>query len=205
MARPNTRSAHRADRTTAHCPRTGAGQAPKPRAARRREASGLTRTRPWTTRKNHALSGYSGATTHNGVLMVPEEHVRMAYRLIFGREPENDTVVQQLASGSRDLLDLRARMFSSPEFSAQLKALGERPRASQSLVWPPMSVDLATSEQDINTMIDRTAALFVKLGQTEPHWSVVSEDRFRSDRNQRNVRGFRCEWRGSCSGVRCCR
>ena len=32
-------------------------------AARRRAAAGLTRAQPWTNRKSHSLSGYSGATT----------------------------------------------------------------------------------------------------------------------------------------------
>jgi hypothetical protein len=34
----------------------------EPRAARRREASGLTRAQPWTTPKNQTLSSYSGTT-----------------------------------------------------------------------------------------------------------------------------------------------
>lgn len=57
--------------------------------------------------------------------MVPEEQVRMAYRLIFGREPENEKVVRGLAEGSRDLPDLRGRMFSSPEFAARIGELAE--------------------------------------------------------------------------------
>src|SRR5215831_13235631 len=52
---------------TAQCPRMRSGQARQPRAARRREASGLTRAQPWTNRKNHSLSGYLGATTATSV------------------------------------------------------------------------------------------------------------------------------------------
>jgi hypothetical protein len=61
--RPRTRSALGVDRMKAQCPRMRSGQARQPRAARRRAASGLTRAQPWTNRKNHSLSGYSGATT----------------------------------------------------------------------------------------------------------------------------------------------
>jgi hypothetical protein len=61
--RTEARSALRVDRMTAPCPRMRSGQARQPRAARRREASGLTRAQPWTNRNSHSLSGYSGATT----------------------------------------------------------------------------------------------------------------------------------------------
>ncbi len=114
--------------------------------------------------------------------MVPEEQVRMAYRLIFGREPENEKVVRGLAEGSRDLPDLRGRMFSSPEFAARIGELAETLRAHAPLNWPPMQVDLAATEPDVAAMMERTAALFRDLGRSEPYWSVVAEDRFRSDR-----------------------
>lgn len=114
--------------------------------------------------------------------MVPDEQVRMAYRLIFGREPENENVVRNLAEGSRDLPDLRGRMFSSPEFAIRLGELSQTLRTNTPLIWPPMQVDLTATEQDVAAMIERTAALFRDLGRSEPYWSVVAEDRFRSDR-----------------------
>jgi hypothetical protein len=59
----------------------------EPRAARRREASGLTRAQPWTTPKNQTLSSYSGTTQDDNY--------------IFTRLDRSELLINRISRGAR--------------------------------------------------------------------------------------------------------
>jgi SAM-dependent methyltransferase len=48
------------------------------------------------------------------------------------------------------------------------------------LDWPAIKVDTSVPATVLDRMIARTEAGFRKLGETEPHWSVLTADRFRA-------------------------
>ncbi len=48
------------------------------------------------------------------------------------------------------------------------------------LDWPPMKVETNVPAGVLDRMIARTEAGFRKLGETEPHWSVLTADKFRA-------------------------
>ena len=97
------RSAPSVDRMKAQCPRMRSGQARQPRAARRRETSGLTRTQPWTNPKNQALSGYSGATTFAATrppYCSKISHAPIVVGTVIAERPRTDPYVRLSAYGS---------------------------------------------------------------------------------------------------------
>ena len=48
------------------------------------------------------------------------------------------------------------------------------------LDWPPIKVETTVPADVLDSMIARTEAGFRKLGETDPHWSVLTADRFRA-------------------------
>jgi SAM-dependent methyltransferase len=113
--------------------------------------------------------------------MVAETDVVMAYRLLMGREPENEDVVVKQAQAHRTIQDLRREFISSPEFKNRIGAdiiaadTGHKPHN-----WPPIGVDVDIDQASIDRIFGRIEGEFVDLGEIEPHWSVVTEDRFKA-------------------------
>jgi SAM-dependent methyltransferase len=108
--------------------------------------------------------------------MVSKTEVELAYRLLLGREPESRSVVDAVCKSHDSLQDLRRRFMSSPEFFAQL----DRHRLSaMPLSWPPSRVEVELDAGRLQELITRIEREFVYLAETEPFWSVISQDRFR--------------------------
>jgi Glycosyl transferase family 90 len=61
-----------------------------------------------------------------GHYKVTPREVELAFRLILGRNPEGQDVICRLMASAKDLDDLRAAFFRSPEFRAKVSVLSER-------------------------------------------------------------------------------
>ncbi len=110
--------------------------------------------------------------------MLSKEDVIYAYRLLFGREPEDEAVVRHYATEVHDLQSLRALFINSAEFSATLDQLkAPRPPRLQ-FNGPAMSVDLLSSDEKLSLLLSKTAQQWQHLGETQPHWSVLTNDSY---------------------------
>ncbi len=120
--------------------------------------------------------------------------VAAVYRALLGREPESEAMVDEWLNGVRTRQDLLFSFVSSPEFTAGNAALLSRMRA------PPEGPPLASAprldvEWDVPDavaarLLSLIAASWTRLGETEPHWSVLSSDSFRAARMQANKKAF---------------
>lgn len=110
--------------------------------------------------------------------MVSKEDVIAAYRLLFGREPENDTVVTHYATEVADRRALRQLFINSAEFREKYESLqGPRPpRAPFS--GPPMDVQLTGTPEELSALFAKVKQQWQHLGETEPHWSVLTNDSY---------------------------
>jgi SAM-dependent methyltransferase len=107
----------------------------------------------------------------------------MAYRLILGREPENERVIEEKVDTNRTLSELRRVFLESPEFAEIAAGLGLEgaPTGHKPLIWPPIDVQVSVPPPLLDRMVARIEREFVHLGETEPHWSVISEDRYKAN------------------------
>ena len=107
----------------------------------------------------------------------------MAYRLILGREPENERVIAEKVETNQSLAELRRVFLDSPEFAELMgdRAVDEATAGHKPLIWPPTEVEVNVPPPLLDRMVERIEREFVHMGETEPHWSVISEDRFKSD------------------------
>jgi SAM-dependent methyltransferase len=124
--------------------------------------------------------------------MISESDVTMAYRLLLGREPENEEVVTGQAGYYESLADLRAGFMSSPEFleTAGKISLAPTETGTKPFNWPPIRADVAVPPDILEQMIRRIENEFVYLGAREPHWSVLTEDRFKAENISGNDEAF---------------
>jgi SAM-dependent methyltransferase len=69
-------------------------------------------------------------------------------------------------------------------FLAFGKAEGRRPRGVPympklaPLDWPPIEVEVAATDQQLRAMLDRVKRNFEFMGEREPHWSVITDERY---------------------------
>ncbi len=102
----------------------------------------------------------------------------MAYRLIMGREPESEASVMGHVQSHASIEDLRRTFFESEEFRTQV--MPGIPAAGKPLGWPPILVETDVTPAQLQEMVGRVERNFRHMGETEPHWSVISEDRYKA-------------------------
>lgn len=107
--------------------------------------------------------------------MITHEDVRMAYRLILGREPESSGVVNNYVTRCTSIAELRSAFLQSPEFRNKLPISSFKPTNLG-----PLSVDTDVSQETLGNMIAHVERNWEQLGRTEPHWSVLSQENFRA-------------------------
>lgn len=115
----------------------------------------------------------------SGAEGLTRDHVVWAYRLLLGREPESDAVIDHhLSDGSRR--ELLLAFVGSNEFQEHNPEFPVM-RGPVNRIARPMQVDMAHTEAQLSELIDRVAAAWRTLGDEKPHWSVLSSDRFLPD------------------------
>lgn len=106
--------------------------------------------------------------------------VRLAYRLILGREPESEAVVEA-ALGYGTPERLRAAFLASEEFGALMEHRMVRAApATVPLDAPPIPVETEAGP-DAAALLAHVERTWHRLGEERPHWSVLTLDRFQPD------------------------
>ncbi len=102
------------------------------------------------------------------------EAVFWAYRLILGREPSEEEVQAHL--GHAQLSELRQAFLGSPEFRQR-----ERYLCGPSLTGfePALPIEDTVDDGTLEKLLELTQASWERLGEQEPHWSVLSAERFK--------------------------
>jgi 2-polyprenyl-3-methyl-5-hydroxy-6-metoxy-1,4-benzoquinol methylase len=110
--------------------------------------------------------------------MVTKEDVVAAYRMLFGREPENEQVVTHYATEVADQRALRQLFMNSAEFREKYESMqGPRPQRPP-FNGPPMVVEVDASPDKLAALFAKVGAQWQHLGETEPHWSVLTNDSY---------------------------
>lgn len=118
--------------------------------------------------------------------MVTDAEVRLAYRYILGREPENDRVLQPHFK-HKSIDDLRAAFMSSPEYANSANTALTVGRYSDRTV---QEIEIDCSPQDLDSMLEETARTWSRFGDETPHWSVLTNDCYTPDNIDANIDAF---------------
>ena len=120
--------------------------------------------------------------------------VVQAYRYILGREPENDEVVARHLRDHPDLDSLRQAFLNSEELRLQLGRTEAKVVLADSLPLdaPALPIETDTDPATLAKVVAHTARFWEAIGETAPHWSVITSDEFRPERVAANeVQFFR--------------
>jgi SAM-dependent methyltransferase len=114
--------------------------------------------------------------THNDVVL--------AYRLLLGRAPENDEVVNNLCQTVHSVAKLREVFMGSAEFRQRMgETLGtpQFVRQRHPFNMPSIPVEVMVSDEALAQMFERIHQAWEYLGETDPYWSVVTQPQYHLD------------------------
>ncbi|MGA2636856.1 class I SAM-dependent methyltransferase [Methylocella sp.] len=107
--------------------------------------------------------------------MIDRALVEACYRGILGREPENEAVAQERLDHIDRLEDLIAELFASDEFVSRLpQSIG------QNYSYGPAQIDVDVPRAKLDQLFERHRLQWRALGETEPFWSVLTHDEFKT-------------------------
>ena len=119
--------------------------------------------------------------------MIPRDAVAAAYRFLFSREPTEERIAD-LQQRCENTDDLRRLILTSHDF--QREVLGRIVPLCKPLDWPAMPIEVDVADRQLHQMIDRTERNFRHMGETEPHWSVLTAQRFLAENIKDNETEF---------------
>jgi SAM-dependent methyltransferase len=123
------------------------------------------------------------------MMAVSREEVVWAYRLLLGREPENEAVIA-LQMGADDRRHLREAFLSSQEFQKKFDRSADIVSVNRFLEAAAPTIDIRSSPEQLQTMIDRIGSAWKAFGESEPHWSVLTADQFLQGNLEANLDAF---------------
>lgn len=116
--------------------------------------------------------------------MVTRQDVVYAYRLILGREPENEQVIQDHMDVP-DLAALRERFIAAPEFVSMRVPVQANPLAKV----PRHDIEVDAGDK-LKLLLDRVYRIWSRLGEDDPYYSVLTFDRFHQDQIDGHMEEF---------------
>jgi SAM-dependent methyltransferase len=132
---------------------------------------------------NESGCGWALPATQEG----RREAVRWAYRTLLLREPDSAAALDFLATRAADARDLRNRLLDSAEARAQP---GMPVRFSMTGEEPPQSVQTRVTAGERERLFRRVQQAWRALGETKPHWSVVTAEEFTPARIEETLEHF---------------
>jgi SAM-dependent methyltransferase len=118
---------------------------------------------------------------------VTREAVVWAFRLFFGREPENGAEVDAALSSTIGLRSLRRGFLLSEEFgrrlppAARIQLTGSEPR---------LAIEYAPSLEQLTQLFERIQSTWQRLGTDAPFWSVLTSPDFLGEPSEAAVERF---------------
>jgi 2-polyprenyl-3-methyl-5-hydroxy-6-metoxy-1,4-benzoquinol methylase len=110
--------------------------------------------------------------------MVSRDDVIYAYRLLLGREPENESVVNHYASELPSIGRLRELSINSSEFREKMAATHIALRPHPHLNRSTMQIEIKVPPEKLALLLAKTSSQWQHLGETEPHWSVLTNENY---------------------------
>ena len=110
-------------------------------------------------------------------LGVTPEAVAWAYRLLLDREPEGPQAVRKHIASLSSFGELRNRILNSAEYRKNNQPLHVPALTG---VEPPLVIEDVLDPSELSRLLDHIGQTWQQLGEIEPHWSVITADRFHS-------------------------
>ncbi len=110
-----------------------------------------------------------------------------AYRLFLDREPESEATVEQLARALPNTTAIRRQFMGSREYREHI---GTGVRPSLAGTEPPMHIEDVDDPLEVARLLDHIAKTWTEFGETEPHYSVITDEKFKPTRIDETLDAF---------------
>ncbi|MEE7459948.1 hypothetical protein MFUR16E_00610 [Methylobacterium fujisawaense] len=112
------------------------------------------------------------------------EDVRLCFRYILGREPESEQVLIDIFQNCKDFDQMRKGFIGSQEFQNITNAVtpGVKP-----IDWPEIRIDSVVDKDQLEALFLHIESNWQQMGQGEPHWSVLTDEKFKQDNINDNM------------------
>jgi 2-polyprenyl-3-methyl-5-hydroxy-6-metoxy-1,4-benzoquinol methylase len=121
--------------------------------------------------------------------MVSRDEVIYAYRLLLGRDPENEEVIERHLNAP-DCARLRDRFLGSAEFRAKFTGGALARGLIDFSNSAPLNVDVEISDEHFHRLIRHIQTAWEALGTEKPHWSVLTNPKFLPDNIETSLSEF---------------
>lgn len=113
------------------------------------------------------------------------EDVITAYRVLLGREPEDDTAIEWHLR-HETVKDLLRSFTQGAEFEDRFGIF----RTGMYLEFDEQNVEVEASRDQMKKLLERTSLTWGELGYNEPHWSVLTDEAFTRGNIGQNLHEF---------------
>jgi SAM-dependent methyltransferase len=117
-----------------------------------------------------------------------EQDVIMAYRLILGREPENSAAVKNIISKRMQFKEMRDTFIRSAEFRGNV--IGNIGEMLKPLYWDVDCIETEVDDDTLALLYAHVERVWSDLGTTEPHYSVLTNEKFKSSKFNQHAAEF---------------
>ena len=119
-----------------------------------------------------------------------EEDVRTSYNIFLKRHPENDGVIKNHISRLLTRDAFRRTMLTAKEFYDRNYPEVSRYVISASPISSSQGIDVHISDRQLKLLFEHIQNVWTKLGASDPHFSVLSVQKFRSQSILENQNDF---------------
>jgi SAM-dependent methyltransferase len=120
-------------------------------------------------------------------MSLSDDDVRNAYLFILGRLPESERAVQRHQQAHANVRELRAAFLASSEFVGLTTPALPSPFVG---LEPPEDIETAADAGTLARIVEKTGDYWSAIGETAPHWSVITDDRYRPENLSANETAF---------------
>lgn len=121
---------------------------------------------------------------------VTRDDVVSAYRLILGREPEDESVVRSATQCYKNIEQLRQGFLHSEEFAAANAPLILARRFPHDLDEGSQPIEVHCEGQALSELLAHVETTWRRLGEEDPYWSVITTDDYRIVNFETNQEAF---------------
>ena len=129
-------------------------------------------------------------SNNNGPETLPLEFIIWAYRLFLDREPEDLAVAKRYARTLYSSGQLRKAFLASSEYAAKC---GDATLPSTRIlrtISPKLPIERIGDRAALLSFFQHVQRTWTTLGETEPHWSVLSDEQFKQANLTEHIQEF---------------
>ena len=134
------------------------------------------------------LARFVQSQEYRSLSKVSTDDVSACYRLLLGREPENEEVVQAKLAGNRTIADILEEFLSSEEYI--LRGESNIKVIDKTYCLPHCQIETDPSPNQLAPLFERIRRQWSELGDVEPYWSVLTSEQFKMN----NIDGNEAEF-----------